>query len=78
MKATHTCVVKIQSPKGITCCGQPATLYDRAKKDWICTDHHRERCANFANLSGFWRECKCELIFLRHPMRSGSVRLARE
>ncbi len=51
MKAPHTCVVKIQSLLGITCCGKPATLYDRARKDWICTEHHRERLCEF---------CQCE------------------
>ena len=54
MRPPHTCVVKIQSALGLTCCGKPATLYDRARKDWICTDHHRERLCEFCQSERAW------------------------
>ena len=66
MKAPHTCVVKIQSPLGLTCCGQPATLYDRARKDWICTAHHQERLYEF---------CQSERAWARVQMRAHISRL---
>jgi hypothetical protein len=60
MKAPHTCVIQINSLLGITRCGKPATLYDRARKEWICTEHHRERLCEF---------CQCERAWARVQMR---------
>ncbi len=60
MKAPHTCVIQINSLLGLTRCGKPATLYDRARKEWICTEHHRERLCEF---------CQCERAWARVQMR---------
>ena len=67
MKAPHTCVVKIQSPLGLTCCGQPATLYDRARKDWICTAHHQERLCEFCQSERAWARVQMRAHISRSP-----------
>ena len=65
MKAPHTCVVKIQSLLRFTCCGQPATIYDRARKDWLCSEHHRERLCEFFQSERAWARVQMRPHFYR-------------
>ena len=51
---SHTCVVKITNLFGLTCCGRQATIYDRARKGWLCSEHHRERLCEFCQAERAW------------------------
>ena len=48
---SRICVVKITSLFGPTCCGRHATIYDRARKSWLCPEHHRDRVSTYCFLS---------------------------
>lgn len=52
--ASHSCVVRITSRFGPTCCGRHATIYDRARKGWLCPEHHRERLCEFCQAERAW------------------------
>jgi hypothetical protein len=54
MNSPRTCIIPIKTLFGVTCCGRPATLYDRARKDWICSAHHRERLCEFCQSEPAW------------------------
>ncbi len=50
----HTCVRKIDSLFGPTCCGRPGLVYDRVRKGWLCAAHSQERLCEFCQADLMW------------------------
>ncbi len=50
----NTCVRKVESLFGQTCCGRPGLIYDRARKGWLCAEHSQERLCEFCQADWVW------------------------
>ena len=49
-----TCIIKISTLFGMSTCGHEGTMYDRARKGWLCRDHTKERLCEFCHAQGVW------------------------
>lgn len=50
----NRCVFRLESLYGPLPCGREATVYDRARKGWLCRDHSQERLCEFCQGDRAW------------------------
>ncbi len=50
----NPCILKISTLYGLSACGCEGTLYDRARKGWLCRDHTKERLCEFCHAEKAW------------------------
>jgi hypothetical protein len=50
----NPCVVKISTLFEASVCEHEGTIYDRARKGWLCRDHAKERLCEFCHAEKGW------------------------
>jgi hypothetical protein len=50
----HHCVFKLETWYGLMPCGDDGTVFDRARKGWLCRRHARERLCEFCQAERAW------------------------
>lgn len=48
------CTFRLESLFGPTPCGREGTVYDRARKGWLCRNHSKERLCEFCQTDRTW------------------------
>lgn len=48
------CIIRISTLLGASVCGHDGTIYDRARKGWLCRDHTKERLCEFCHAERAW------------------------
>lgn len=50
----NSCVFRLVNLFGPCPCGREGSIYDRARKGWLCRDHGKERLCEFCQSERAW------------------------
>lgn len=56
----NRCILRADSPFGPLPYGREGTIYDRARRGWLCRDHGKERLCEFCQTEKAWARVRHE------------------